>query len=78
MRRSKLTIEQRRQLSLDLHKRKELLQDLAQLSLKRLGAKYGVHHQTIWRLDELLHGYHIPDPVQRRNVEPCAPDLACA
>lgn len=74
VRRSKLTLEQRRQLSGELQRRMELLKELATLNLKRLAARYGVHHQTVWRLDDQMHGCHIADPLMKRrlNVEPSA------
>lgn len=75
VRHSKLDQEKRRKLCEELRRRRHLLQELAQLSMKVLAAKYGLYYQAVWRLDDAIHGCHIPDPIQRRRVEPCAVSL---
>lgn len=74
----RLTVEQRRQLGEELHVRMELMKELAQLTIKRLAARYDVHVQTVRRLDWLLHDIHVPDPTPERTVERRTSGIALA
>ena len=69
MRKSKLTADQTKQLHALLMRRRELLLEVEKFSPRRLAAKYGVHHQTVWRLDVNINGYHVsqPSPEKRRK-----------
>lgn len=69
----RLTAAERAELHHLLRERWMLLLRLRDLSMKRLAGRFGIHRQTLQRLDESIHGVHLEDPslrcVKRSEIE---------